>query len=206
MKLLTEADLRAMCMPSGFALCLPEGTALTPAAQAYCNEQKIKACTAKPEHMTHLRGEQLVPKTHPCIKLRGKLDSLEALLLQGIAQAYELGREQCAAGLQDCFDLAQAIMAAEVKEEPLPSWTLLGLDSAALRHASHNPEAWAGIAYPTPHAGMGALCLALNYLRAQVRECELAACEAFNDRMDIIEALNRMSSAAYLLFLKELAA
>ena len=204
MKLLTEADLRALCLPAGFALPLPAGTVLTPAARDYCAERGITVCTEKPEHMTQLRGELLVPKTHPSIKLRGKLDSLEALLLQGIAQARELGREQCAAGLQDCFNLAQAIMAAEVKEQALPSWSLLGLDSAALRHASHNPRDWAGIPYPTPHAGMSALCLALNFLRTQVRECERAACEALAHRTDMIEALNRMSSAVYLLFLKEL--
>ena len=35
----------------------------------------------KPEHMTHLNGDTLVPKTHPRILFRGKLDTLEAELL-----------------------------------------------------------------------------------------------------------------------------
>ena len=35
----------------------------------------------KPEHMTHLRGDVLVPKTHPRIRFRGMIDRLEAELL-----------------------------------------------------------------------------------------------------------------------------
>ena len=34
--------------------------------------------TEKPEGMTHLRGNLLVPKTHPRIAFRGKLDTLIA--------------------------------------------------------------------------------------------------------------------------------
>ena len=35
----------------------------------------------KPEDMTHLRGNLLVPKTHPRIALRGHLDGLQARVL-----------------------------------------------------------------------------------------------------------------------------
>ena len=37
--------------------------------------------TEKPEHMTHLNAQVLVPKTHPRIAFRGAMDSLEAELL-----------------------------------------------------------------------------------------------------------------------------
>ena len=193
--MLTESDLRALCLPGGMLLQLPTNTQLSPAAREYCREQNITVEFIKPEHMTHLNSSKLVPKTDPRIKLRGKLDSLQALFLQAIAQANELGRSKCAADLGECFALAQAIMAAEVKEEPLPPPCLFGMDSAALRHASHAE-------FIAPHAGMGGLCLVLNHLRTQVRETELAACAI--ERLDLIEALNRMSSAVYLLFLKEL--
>ncbi|MCL1952584.1 MAG: cobalamin adenosyltransferase, partial [Oscillospiraceae bacterium] len=73
------------------------------------------------------------------------------------------------------------------------------------------PKGFAGLdAHPVPHIGLGRLCLALNFLRTQVRETELAAANAFCleggavERPDLLEALNRMSSAVYLLFLKEL--
>ena len=255
MQLLTEADLRAMCIPAGMVLPLPAGAALTPLAREYCAERGIvieiaqprqqdsphgmmtmsggsmpstptnlrfagnpgyvdaqtgRHYSEKPEHMTHLRENLLVPKTHPRIRFRGKLDSLEALLLQDIAQARALDRPHCAEGLEECLAFTKAILAAEVKEEPLPRGALLGMDSAGLRHASHHPENFAGLPHPEPHAGMGALCLALNYLRTQVREAELSAAEAFCgdragcSRPDMIEALNRLSSAVYLLFLKEL--
>ena len=178
----------------------------------YVDAQTGRRSPDKPEHMTHLRDNLLVPKTHPRIRLRGKLDSLEALLLQTIAQANELGRTEIASGLAECFALARDILSAEVKEQPLPPFKLLGMDSGALRHASHHPEQFAGIPHPVPHADMGALCLALNFLRTQVREAELAAAAAFCSdregcaRTDLVEALNRMSSAVYLLFLKELTA
>ena len=35
----------------------------------------------KPEHMTHLNGEFLVPKDHPRILFRGKMDTLESELI-----------------------------------------------------------------------------------------------------------------------------
>jgi ethanolamine utilization cobalamin adenosyltransferase len=166
---------------------------------------------AKPEHMTHLDASTLVPKTHPRIFLRGKLDSLEALLLQTRLLAEERGRGEAARALGEVYGLAQRVLAAEVKGEPLGPFTLLGMDSAALRAQSHDPKGFAGLdAHPVPHIGMGGLCLALNFLRTQVRETELAAARAFVspngdvERPDLLEALNRMSSAIYLLFLKEL--
>ena len=56
---------------------------------------------------------------------------------------------------------------------------------------------------------MGALCMALNQLRTKVRETELCAASAFIKdetcmRPDILEALNRLSSCVYLLFLRAL--
>ena len=41
----------------------------------------------KPENMTHLNAEVLVPKTHPRILFRGAVDSLEAELLLACASA-----------------------------------------------------------------------------------------------------------------------
>ena len=35
----------------------------------------------KPEHMTHLDGDTLVPKTHPRIAFRGEMDTLEAEIM-----------------------------------------------------------------------------------------------------------------------------
>ena len=219
-KILTEAMLRALCLPRGACVPVPQGTVLTPLAREYAQERDLTItelageCAAgvgKPEHMTHLDGSTLVPKTRPRILLRGKLDSLEALLLQTQLLVEQQGRGEAAQALGEIYALAQRILAAEVKGEALGPFTLLGLDSAALRAQSHDPKGFAGLdAHPMPHTGMGGLCLALNFLRTQVREAELAAAHAFCpengpvDRPDLLEALNRMSSAVYLLLLKEL--
>jgi len=218
-RVLTEAMLRALCLPRGACVPVPQGTALTPLAREYVREQGLRIIDVpsasaegnlKPEHMTHLNPAALVPKTHPRIRLRGKLDTLEALLLQTQLFAQEQGRGEAARALGETYALAQRVLAAEVKGEPLGPFTLLGLDSAALRAKSHDPKGFAGLdGHPVPHTGMGGLCLALNFLRTQVRETELAAAQAFVsqnavDRPDLLEALNRMSSAVYLLFLKEL--
>jgi len=156
----------------------------------------------KPEHMTHLNGNVLVPKIHPRIRLRGKLDSLQAQLLLAARQAIDAQRPETAAALEEFHAFAQTILGCEVTEQPLPAYTLLGLDEAGLRRASHHPLEFAGIPHPMPHSGMTQLCLTLNFLRTQVREAELCAVEA--ERPDLIQALNRFGSAVYLLFLKEL--
>jgi len=219
-KVLTEAMLRALCLPRGASVPVPEGAALTPLAREYVREQGLKLAVVpsanaegikKPEHMTHLDACALVSKTHPRIRLRGKLDSLEALLLQTQLLARELGRGESERALGEIYVLAQRVLAAEVKGEPLGAFTLLGLDSAGLRAQSHDPKGFAGLdGHPVPRLEQGGLCLALNFLRTQVRETELAAAQAFCrkdgnvERPDLLEALNRMSSAVYLLFLKEL--
>jgi ethanolamine utilization cobalamin adenosyltransferase len=57
---------------------------------------------------------------------------------------------------------------------------------------------------------MGPLPIALNELRAQVREAELSAARAFSEpdgacsREDIVMALNRLSSLFYVLMFKYL--
>ena len=95
-KVLTEAMLRALCLPRGACVPVPEGTALTPLAREYAREHSLTITAlppgqaengVKPEHMTHLNKSTLVPKTHPRIRLRGKLDSFEALLLQQMLRA-----------------------------------------------------------------------------------------------------------------------
>jgi len=204
MQFLTEADIRAMRLADGATLLLPAGTELGPLALEYCRQRGMQIERTKPEHMTHLHSNVLVPKTHPRICLRGKLDSLQALILLAAQQAKADTRPDIAGSLEEFYSFAQMILRCEVKEEPLPAFTLLGLGSAGLRHASHHPEKFAGMPHPVPHNGMPPLALALNYLRTQIRETELCAVEA--ERPDLIEALNRFSSAVYLLFLKVLSA
>jgi len=156
----------------------------------------------KLEHMTHLRGDTLVPKSHPRIALRGKLDSLGAqvVLLQCDLDA-ENKDIALLEDLQEILELLGEIMYAEVKDEPLQRSTLLGLTWAEIRKQSHSPQVYFGIrALTPPSAGLGKTYAQLNALRAAVREAELTAVTAFGtERPDLVQALNRLSSAVYIL-------
>lgn len=158
----------------------------------------------KPEHMTHLNGEVLVLKTHPRIRFRGKMDTLEAelILCQRIPGAPE-------GALGEILDLSRKILRCDVLEEPLRQDTLCGLTQAEQRGRSHMPQDYYGQPHFMPQASDGPVIAGLNRARCFAREAELAAVEAFSDRdgnlirEDIPKALNRMSSMLYLLMIQE---
>lgn len=164
----------------------------------------------KPEEMTHLRGNLLVKKSSPRIAFRGKLDSLEAAILEAQALAHRQNAPAVRDGLGEVLEHLRQVLGAEVKDQPLEEVSILGMDQARLRQVSHNVKGAFGIDHPIPSWEMGELALRLNTLRTQVRETELAAAVAFEapgetPRPDIIRALNRLSSAVYILFCKLLA-
>lgn len=177
----------------------------------FVNAATGEALDCKPEEMTHLRGNLLVSKTHPRIVFRGKLDSLTALLIEVQLVASETGDEHVAEELEELLGYVRCILASEVKDTPLPDILLLGLDADGLRYASHQVKETLGIDHPVPCYRQGRLCAALNRLRTQVREAELAAAQAFTDdtgicrRVDIVQALNRLSSCVYIMFCRKLA-
>lgn len=158
----------------------------------------------KPEHMTHLNGEVLVLKTHPRIRFRGKMDTLEAelILCQRIPGAPE-------GALGEILDLSRKILRCDVLEEPLRQDTLCGLTQDEQRGRSHMPQDYYGQPHFMPQASDGSVIAGLNRARCFAREAELAAVEAFSDREgnllreDIPKALNRMSSMLYLLMIQE---
>lgn len=160
----------------------------------------------KPEHMTHLHENVLVPKTHPRIYFRGCLDVLQAEIICLQTDAFEMGQEKLVADLGDILYSARLILGAEVKEEILKPVNILGMDEKDLREKSHNVKKYWGIDHPIPDYSMGRMAASLNRLRTKVRETELAAANAFIkedgviERMDIIQHLNRMSSAVYIVF------
>lgn len=158
----------------------------------------------KPEHMTHLNGEVLVPKTHPRIRFRGKMDTLEAELI--LCQLVPGAPEEA---LGEILDLSRKILRCDVLEEPLRQDTLCGLTQAEQRERSHMPQDYYGQPHFMPQASDGSVIAGLNRARCFAREAELAAVEAFSNREgnlireDIPKALNRMSSMLYLLMIQE---
>ena len=154
----------------------------------------------KPEELTHLYGNVLVPKTHPRIAFRGAMDTLEAELL-----LCQLNCSVAASQLGEILELARRLIRCEVMEEPVPAGKLCGLTEEEQRGRSHRPQDYFGIPHFMPAVSDGAAVLALNRCRCVARQAELAAARAFIDadgkvtRGDILKALNRMSSMVYIL-------
>jgi propanediol utilization protein/ethanolamine utilization cobalamin adenosyltransferase len=159
----------------------------------------------KPEHMTHLRRDVLVPKTHPVIALRGQLDLFQNELVQAQIMFGWLGEDELVAQIDEIAGFARQLMAAEVKGEPFAFDLLIGLSPDQLREMSQHPEKYFGVKHTILSSAHGSVVAKLQYLRAKVREVELHANMAFTDeqgnctRTDIVQALNRLSSAFYIM-------
>lgn len=156
----------------------------------------------KPEHMTQLTGETLVPKTHPRIVFRGKIDTLEAELILCKLEIPSLEKE-----LSQILEHVRFILRCEVLEEPFTRETLCGLTEQEQRRRSQLPQEYYGQPHFMPDAADGAAIARLNCARCAAREAELAAVEAFTDRegnptrIDLIRAMNRLSGMLYILMI-----
>jgi len=158
----------------------------------------------KPEHMTHLNAQVLVCKTHPRIRFRGALDTLQAHLL--LCQCRAEG--QLRRDLGQVLTQVREILRCEVLDTPVPEARLCGLDPEQLRRHSHFPQDYYGQPHFMPEAEDGELLLLLNLARAAAREAEILAVDAFLDREGqptrgaLLQAMNRISSMLYLLMIR----
>lgn len=166
----------------------------------------------KPEHKTHLYGNVLVCKDHKRILFRGKLDSLEALFVLNQTILQEMGESQkLLEDLQDIVGSLREMMRCDVLDEPFRREYIIGLSHRELREQSHNPMKFYKIRQMVlPDYTLGKAYALLNQLRAAVRETEVAAATAFHEgknytREDIIQELNRMSSAMHIMMCRYLA-
>lgn len=174
--------------------------------------EKTGAAERKPECLTSLSGSRLVPKTHGRIAFRGRIDTLEADFIEAQVLAASLGESNACRDLGEILDFLRTLMAAEVRGSPLPPPMLFGLAADEIQMRSHDSG---GKAAPLPSYTQGPLASRLNTLRAKIREVELLAVEVFGPpsyspaslvedgseiREDIILAMNRLSSALWLLF------
>lgn len=178
----------------------------------YVDEETGAFYFEKPEHMTQLTGNKLVSKDDKRIVFRGKLDSLEALFVLNQTILLEMGDQQSVIDdLEDVLNSIREMMRCDVLDEPFTRETIIGLTHAELREHSHNPMKFYKVKQMVlPSYKLGRTYGLLNQLRTAVRETEVAAATAFHngksyDRSDIIEELNRMSSAMHILMCKELA-
>lgn len=184
-----------------------ERIAILPAEQARPETYRLIPfgyAEEKPEHWTHLNGEVLVPKTHPRIRFRGAMDTLEAELLLCQLSVDGKARQE----LSEVLALARKIVGWEVLEQPVPEEKLCGLTWQELRARSHRPQDHYGQPHFMPSAADGPAILQINKARCAARAAELAAAETFTDRygnlerQDLLRALNRMSSMLYLIMIQ----
>lgn len=195
---------------------LAEGDVLTPSARDWLKADGVEVLSAalakpkfyrteggrrlteKPEHMTHLKPDVLVPKEHPRIVFRGLLDGLQAEILLCGAQA----QGQLKGDMAELLAAARQIMRCDVLEEPWTEKPICGLTPEELRAHSHFPQKYYDQPHFMPDFDDSPMLLQLNRLRTMIRQTELAACRAFKDRTDLIQVLNRLSSLVWILMIR----
>ncbi len=184
-----------------------ERIAILPAEQAKVERYRLLNggfLEEKPEHMTHLNAQVLVPKNHSRILFRGKMDTLEAELI--LCQQADKALEK---PVGEILALARQIIRCDVLEEKLHWDTLCGLTEQEQRRHSHFPQEYYGQPHFMPQAQDGPVIARLNRARCAAREAELSAVTAFSDRegnptrVDLLRALNRMSSMLYILMVRK---
>jgi ethanolamine utilization cobalamin adenosyltransferase len=157
----------------------------------------------KPEHLTQVNASTFAPKNTPRIRLRGKMDTLHAFCLLTLARARTAQLPKLVDLLMTFSAYCREITSAEYNERPVAALMIDGLDEAALRKATHNPEEMVGIQHIVPGPEDDEILHSLNFLRCLARETELVALDAFMPDgfsvtdQGLIQAVNRLSSAVY---------
>lgn len=202
-------SMRVSILQGGPEACAP---CAAPAVECVAPVADCAPCAqsdaARSESMTHLDASCMVPKSHPRIVLRGKLDTLLATTV--LVQTQFDPKNRLSPYLKECLadvaDWVMQVLAAEVSGGVLNRCGMGGMDADTLHAVSRDPKRYLGLDPFMPNAGMGGNAALLNWLRALVREAEVSAAQSGLNRADIGNALNRLSSAVYVLVLLTLAA
>jgi ethanolamine utilization cobalamin adenosyltransferase len=162
----------------------------------------------KPEHLTQLDAGRFAPKTSPRLKLRGRVDSLHALVMLTAAYARRCRLPELAGHLDSLAAYCREIMSAEYHARAVAPLALLGRSEEELHAISHWPDRHLGLAHLVPGPDDHEILHWLNVVRSQAREVEVVALEAFPQTgwpdtsglgESLARALNRLSSAIYVL-------
>ncbi len=162
----------------------------------------------KPENMTHLFGNILVPKLNKRIVLRGKIDTLLAEWNVVHKKLLEKKNKKLSEDLDSIFSFIKKVMISEMTDNELSEVAVLGYTFEQIRDISHNPKKNYGLEHLFDiNPNYEELILDLNLIRAKIREIELYAVETFSNNYGIkeekiVKAFNRMSSAIYIMMLK----
>lgn len=165
----------------------------------------------KPDTLTHIDAHHLVSKNDPRLLFRGKLDSVIALAvltqiqLHTASDAIASILPQLSRYLADIRSALGNVLKAEATGEPMNAVALGNLSDEVIHRMSHQPLKYLGHDHLVPDDKQGVHVAILNVLRAQIREAELYAAQIYItrdfrvQRPDIMQALNRLSSAVYVL-------
>ena len=174
-------------------------------------QQKVEH---KPDTLTHIDAHHLVSKNDPRLLFRGKLDSVIAQavltqiqLTQTPSDALAPIMPQLSRYMADVRSALGNVLKAEATGETMSGVALGNLSAEAIHKMSHHPLKYLGHEHLVPDEKQGMQVALLNLLRAQIREAELYAAQIYITRdfrvkrPDIMQALNRLSSAVYVLML-----
>lgn len=162
-----------------------------------------QAVAKKPDTLTHLNAHTLVSKSDPRLAFRAKLDSCIAMAVWLQVEATVEPQRW----LADIRSVLGNIMRADVLNETLTDFVIAGLDEKAIHKLSHQPLKYIGHDHIVPAVEHGRNACLLNLLRTEIRETETSAASIFINRdlvvsrPDLMQGLNRLSSAVYVLML-----
>ena len=150
------------------------------------------------ENHTSLRTGQEVRKDDRRIVFRGKMDSLYGMIALAGAVGLQEGKERVAKDLEELGRHCLTILYAEVREQGMEQTEVLGMSWEEIRTCSHHPEQF-GLSHFFPVAADGTLLCLINLARTCTREAECIAVSLEEQlHPDIVTALNRLSSAVYV--------
>jgi len=235
MLFLTEDDVRARCPQPGSTLTLGPGERLTPSAAEYASTLRVtvlgggasagapvgsvgkpagRSCVAPARggsdscSVTWLNADTQVPKTCGGIIFRGKMDTLLASAM--LVQTQFDPKDRLPALLKECLldvkNWIMQILAAEMSGAAPEIAGMAGMDVETLHAVSRNPAKYLGMDHCMAHETQGGNVALVNWLRALVRETEIAALRNLPGESPVCCALNRLSSALYVLMLLTMAA
>ena len=159
----------------------------------------------KPEYMTQLYGNILVNKNHPRILFRGKVDSFLGKWLVLEKEFLESKNTKLIKDLQSITTYIKKIQLAEMLNKELEEIIVLGESLDKIKEISHNPKKYFNENHMFDISIKNSyLVLRLNELRGVSRELELSGIDTLleDKKLDILTALNRLSSAIYVMMLK----
>lgn len=166
------------------------------------------ACSSLTCATTWLDASTQVPKTHGRIIFRGKMDTLLASAI--LVETQFDPKDRLPHLLKDCLcdvkNWIMQVLAAEMSGQNPTIAGMGGMDMETLHAVSRDPGKYLNMEHCMADASQGGNVALVNWLRALTRETEIAALRNLPGDSPVCCALNRLSSALYVLMLLTMAA